>query len=253
MSKGPSVLSQPAAGACVAKKPTRQPRTSKRIALRQAANIMAAVAFAREIGTSLNAHATIHWVGTQAGDDPDGRLFAKLREGFDKWLKRRGVSGGLTAIWVRERLSGGSAEVTHCHMLFHLAHPFLRGRKHTQVLMALERLIDRHGDGNYADYTIKLTFPRNPNGLYLVKGRRPEVWRRFGVPQLWRKPQGLIFGKRCGTTEDIGPAARKRRRQQQDRNSFSRARTAQKILAASQRETSSETERSKGGTLSAKT
>jgi hypothetical protein len=82
---------------------------------------------------------------------------------------------------VRERLSGGSAEVIHCHMLVHLAHPFLIGGKRLQVIRALERLIDRHGNGNCADYTLKLTFPRNPNGLYLVKGGGPEVCRRFGV------------------------------------------------------------------------
>ena len=69
---------------------------------------------------------SIHWVGTKVGDDPDGRRFAKVREGFDKWLSRNGVPGGLTGIRVRERLSGGSAEVVHCHMLFHLAHPFDR-------------------------------------------------------------------------------------------------------------------------------
>jgi hypothetical protein len=85
-------------------------QASKRITLRQATNLMEAVAFARDIGMPLNAHATIHWVGTKVGDDPDGRLFAKVREGFDKWLKRQGIPRGLTAIWVRERLSGGSAE-----------------------------------------------------------------------------------------------------------------------------------------------
>ena len=57
-------------------------------------------------------------------------------------------------------------------MLFHLAHPFFRIRKHNQLVRALERLVDRDGNGNYADYTVKLTFPRNPNGLYLVKGGR---------------------------------------------------------------------------------
>ena len=77
-----------------------QPRASKRITVRQADNIMAALFFARQLGTPLNAHATIHWVGTEAGDDPDGRQFAKVREGFDKWLNRQGVPGGLTAIWV---------------------------------------------------------------------------------------------------------------------------------------------------------
>lgn len=203
---------------CAATKPKRKRRSaSKRITLRQASNMMAAVAFARQIGTPLNAHATIHWAGTKAGDDPDGRLLAKVREGFDKWLRRQGIHNGLSAIWVRERLSGGSAEVVHCHMLFHLAHPFLQGRRRIQVERALERLIDRHGEANYLDCTLKLTFPRNPNGVYLLKGGGPDVWRKFGVPRCWRKPQGLIDGKRCGTTENIGPAAQKRWTQHQDR------------------------------------
>jgi hypothetical protein len=62
---------------------------------------------------------------------------------------------------------------------------------------------------NYLDCTLKLTFPRNPNGVYLIKGGGPNVWRKFGVPRCWRKPQGLIFGKRCGVTENIGAAARR--------------------------------------------
>jgi hypothetical protein len=93
---------------------------------------------------------------------------------------------------VRERLSRGSAEVVHCHMLFRLAYPFIQGRKRVQV-RALERLIDRHGDGNYLDCTLKLTFPRNPNGVYLGGG--PDVWQRFAVPRCWREPQGIIRGQ----------------------------------------------------------
>ena len=34
------------------------------------------------------------------------------------------------------------------------------------------------------------------------------MWRKFGVPSCWRKSQGFIHGKRCGVTENIGPAAR---------------------------------------------
>jgi hypothetical protein len=93
---------------------------------------------------------------------------------------------------VRERLSRGWAEVVHCHMLFPLAHPFIQGRTRIQVERALERLVDRHGDGNYADYTVKLTFPCNRNGVYLLKGGCPDVWRKFGVPSCWRNPQGII-------------------------------------------------------------
>lgn len=195
-----------------------KPRATKRISLRQASNLTEAVAFARKIGTPLNAHATIHWVGTRAGDDPDGQLFAKVREGFDKWLNRRGIPGGLTAIWVRERQSSGSAEVVHCHMLFHLPHPFTRGRKRIQVEEALDRLINRHGDGNFLDCTLKLTFPASPNGIYLLKGGGPDVWSRFGVLHRWRKPQGFIHGKRCGTTQNIGPTARRRWNSLEDRN-----------------------------------
>jgi hypothetical protein len=49
-----------------------------------------------------------------------------------------GIPGGLTCIWVRERLSGGSAEVVHCHMFFHLAHPFVGRRKRLRVERALK-------------------------------------------------------------------------------------------------------------------
>jgi hypothetical protein len=97
-------------------------------------------------------------------------------------------------------------------MLFHLAHPYMRGRRHVEVERSLERLIDRHGAGSYADFTLKVTFPENPNGIYLLKGAGPDVWRKFGVPAIWRASQGVITGKRCGTTENIGPAARKRAR-----------------------------------------
>jgi hypothetical protein len=104
----------------------------------------------------------------------------------------------------------------HCHVLFHLAHPFIRGRRRAQVETALERLINRHGEANYLDCTLKLTFPPNPNGVYLLKGGGPDVWRKFGVPSIWRGPQGLILGKRCGVTENIGAAARKRWRESSD-------------------------------------
>jgi hypothetical protein len=192
-------------------KPTTKLHASTHITVRQASNLMKALAFARVIGRTLNTHATIHWIGTKAGDDPDGRRFAKVREGFDKWLLRHGVTGGLTAVWVRERLLGSSGEIDHDHMLFHLAHPFLGGRKQVEVVRALERLIDRHGDGNFAHCTLKLTFPEQPNGIYLLKGGCPDVWRRFGVPSLWRgASQGVIIGKRFGTTENIGAAARDR-------------------------------------------
>jgi hypothetical protein len=57
---------------------------------------------------------------------------------------------------------------------------------------------------------IKLAIHDNPDGKYVIKGGGADVWKRFGVSKKDQRSQGLIFGKRCGTTENIGPAARKR-------------------------------------------
>src|SRR5262245_40515352 len=58
-----------------------RPRGSKHLSLAQGTNIIEAVDHASAIGLPLVAHATIHWSGTVAFDDPDGKLFAKVREG----------------------------------------------------------------------------------------------------------------------------------------------------------------------------
>ena len=57
---------------------------TKYITVVQATNIIEAVTFARSLGLPLVAHLTIHWAFTDAGDDPDGKLFAKFRNGLNK-------------------------------------------------------------------------------------------------------------------------------------------------------------------------
>jgi hypothetical protein len=206
-----------------ATKPKRQPRASKRITMRQASNMIEAVQFAKSVGLSLVAHLTIHWAYTNVGDDPDGKLFAKVREGLAKWARRHGFP--LTGIWARERMSGGQAEVVHCHLLFHLPVKYRMGARLLQVEEAIYRLIkkhgrrddDKHGHGYWADEVIKLVIHDNPDGKYLIKGGGAEVWKHFRLRKEHRRLQGLIFGKRCGTTENVGPAARTWKKQQ-DRN-----------------------------------
>ena len=53
-------------------KPEKRTRANKYIGMRQACNIMEAVAFAKSIGLPLVAHLTVHWSLTDIGDDPDG-------------------------------------------------------------------------------------------------------------------------------------------------------------------------------------
>ena len=51
----------------------------------------------------------------------------------------------------------------------------------------------------------------DPDGLYLIKGGGPTVWKLFPrIRKEWRKAQGIIFGKRCGTSQSLGPGARLR-------------------------------------------
>jgi hypothetical protein len=106
-------------------------------------------------------------------------------------------------------MSSGQAEVVHCHLLFHLPAEFSIKRK-GDVEGALCRLIKRHGRDYWADEVSKLVIWANPDGKYLIKGGGPEVWKRYGLRKEHRRPQGLIFGKRCGTTQNLGPAARRR-------------------------------------------
>jgi hypothetical protein len=91
--------------------------------------------------------------------DSDGNLFAKFREGLSKWLRRQGIE--FAAAWSRERMSGGQAEVVHCHMLFHLPMEYCTKRK-LQVEAAIYRPIKRHGRGYWAKEAIDLRIHEKP-------------------------------------------------------------------------------------------
>ena len=166
--------------------------------------MMEAVACAKLIDLPLVAHLTIHWAFTDVGDDPDGKLFAKLREG----TRQVGASARFSpspGIWARERMSGGQGEVVHCHLLFHLPVQFRSGKGLREVKAAIYRLINRHGrtdgdecgDGYWADNVIKLVIHHNPDGKYLIKGGGPEVWEALRCTQ-----KGSTFSRASFTASD---------------------------------------------------
>jgi hypothetical protein len=183
-----------------------RPLGSKYISVPQATNIVAAVKFAKSIGLPLVAHLTIHWSGTDAWDDPDGRRFAKVREGLAKLLYRRGIA--VAWVWCRECRK--HTDIVHSHLLFHLPAEYRFGRKLDELTVAFERLVARHGDGIWSEYAVKLKIWRDPDGLYLLKGGGPEVWRLFGIKKKFREAQGVIHGKRSGTSQSLSPAARRK-------------------------------------------
>jgi hypothetical protein len=47
-------------------------------------------------------------------------------------------------------------------------------------------------------------------GLYLLKGGGKQAWKLFPrIRKDRRNPQGVIFGKRCACTQNLGPAVRR--------------------------------------------
>ena len=90
-----------------------------------------------------------------------------------------------------------------------------------QLEAALNRIVK--GCAGWLDhYAVKLKIPtdggnpgpyngRSYDGLYLLKGGGKPAWKLFPrIKREWRKPQGVIFGKRCGCSQSLGPAARRR-------------------------------------------
>ena len=81
------------------------------------------------------------------------------------------------------------------------------GKRLAQVKDAILRLVELHGLGITHNKVIDLTVWPSPDGKYLIKGGGPKVWRKFRLRKEHRRLQGIIHGKRCGVTENIGAAA----------------------------------------------
>ena len=61
-----------------------------------------------------------------------------------------------------------------------------------------------YGRGYWDEEVIKLVIWPNPDGKYLIKGDGSKVWKQFNLRNEHRRTQGIIHGKRCGTTVNLG-------------------------------------------------
>lgn len=105
----------------------------------------------------------------------------------------------------RSKATRQQSEVVHSHLLLHLL-----GRWHEAARRDVTELVTLVARQILDDRAIELTFPSNPDGKYFLKGGTPAVRDTFGLPDKWRSKlgEGVIDGKRCGVTQNIGPAAR---------------------------------------------
>jgi hypothetical protein len=190
-------------------------RRSLVIALRGALNVHEATWFALAIGLGFNRFTTIHW---ERGRVEDG-YFATMRflQLASAWVRSQG--GEWAFVWVREN---GPEKGEHVHILMRIPPALADGFRRRQAGwikacgavrragVTFSRTIGRtlaHADETgYAgdDYRGNLAEALG----YLLKGAGDDAREKLGLRR--REPGGVIVGKRCGTSQNIGEAARRR-------------------------------------------
>ena len=177
-------------------------RTSDYLTPKKVLDLISAANAARIIGRHLNRHMTVHW---EAAGVPDSRAMAATTaflKSLREWL------GGETAyLWTREN---GDGKGSHVHILAHLP----AGRRWHGARG--RRWIERISGKPYAAGVIKtrsIGGAGEPGGelyaanlaavlAYALKGVEPDAAAAMAIEH---EAGGLIIGKRCGRSRNIGP------------------------------------------------
>lgn len=189
----------------------RADRVSSQLTLRQCQELIAAADHAEALGLRFNRHWTVHYERAGIDDARAAAFIGRLTKLVREYSRRHGE--GFAAIWVRE---GGKRKGGHVHFLMHFpAALCLKGRTRRWIRYAggtcrqgvsfvravAGRVSAAESGGEH--YAHNLRAVRE----YLLKGASKEACEAL---RLERGPidQGRIIGKRCGATENIGPARR---------------------------------------------
>ena len=169
----------------------------------RARNLLTASEFAVSIGRPLNVAVDINWSKTTAHDDHRGLLFAAFRKNAGRFLRKHGA-GGLTCAWARERPTSPVARPNvhmNCYCPASVYDRFIKNA-HRFLPVGCTAL---PGGAIYVQLIGSKGEDYRRRTEYLVKGAHPKA--RLNIKKK-RIPQGRVFGKRVGTSEDIGLSAR---------------------------------------------
>jgi len=171
-------------------------------------NIADAIQFAWWFDHPLNLAITIHLDKAGIVDRPQRFVGAYMKLAGD-WLRLKGVEAYY--VWVLENPPYGGR---HLHVMIYWPKQLRQ-----QLGPRLRRWLKLAGGTNRSKVLRHMNLPQREDrdatqygpsyGRYLLKGADPKFWSQ------WREPrqsefQGWIKGKRCGTSQSIGPAARRR-------------------------------------------
>lgn len=192
----------------------RADRESHALTVGQIANLRAAERHSRKLGLPFTRMLTIHWEG--AGVPLTGMAKATGRF-IDLMSKALARHGSRTAwLWVHEN---GDGKGGHCHMLAHVPAELvptlsklqlgwlrrITGRPYQARVIHSKPIGGRLGleVGNPELHAANLASAL----AYILKGASPEAASQFGLERL--EPGGRIIGRRCSTSQNIGPTARR--------------------------------------------
>lgn len=189
-------------------------RESHALSTAQIANLIAAKAYAAQIGLPLNRMITIHWEAAGVPLEGMTKATGRFVDLLTKTLARHGSQ--TACLWVHE---GGEDKGGHCHLLIHvpanlvpkiikLQRGWLRritNRPYKANVIHSAPVGGRLGveTGSPSLHAANLEVALN----YLIKGADDAAAMVHGLERI--QHGGLVIGKRCGTSQNIGPKARK--------------------------------------------
>jgi hypothetical protein len=182
--------------------PRRQSRVIRQPA---AANLLNAVNLAQAKGLPLNQLVTINLRNAAVGVEDASRLLAGLRDDhMNPWLRRPQRRQGLPGVQPTFVWSIENPDFVHIHMLVHVPAARLEAFHERMALWVAEAF---GIDNDPVAYHARDAYGPPGAAKYMIKGLDPVAARLYGVQP---SEQGLVVGKRCGFSENIGPTERRR-------------------------------------------
>lgn len=176
------------------------------LSLQNCLDLIAAGDFAEVSGLRFNRHWTVHYEKAGIAEHDATRFIGHLLKLAGDYARRHG--GQLAAIWVRE---GGEGKGGHVHILIHLSPGLtLKGRTRRWVRLAggwciakVSRVCPIGGrvaaaDANSEHYRHNASVVRK----YVLKNAEDSAAEILGLTL--KGQSGLVVGKRCGWTQNIG-------------------------------------------------
>ena len=190
-------------------------RSSAELSLPQVRNLCAAADAAKRLGLPFTRMITIHW---RAAAVPLEEMVAATGRYLDLLTKALARHGYATA-WIYVHENGPQAG-HHCHMLVHVpaAAAGLLSRLQRGWLRRITSQPYRRGVllgvpiGGRLGLEISNP-PLHADNLATVLGYVVKGASEAAMLECWlthQQPGGLVIGKRCGTSQNIGPTARQR-------------------------------------------